>query len=141
MSLSLLSCRCVCVVLQGAHTDYGSLTILLQDSVGGLQVRNRRREWVDAVPRANSFVINLGDLMARWSNDQWVSTLHRVVQPPSAAAAPPKRRQSIAFFHNLNADAVVECIPTCTDANNPPKYPPITAWDMLMQKHAAANAY
>lgn len=125
----------------GAHTDYGSLTILLQDSVGGLQVRNRRNEWVDAVPRADSFVINLGDLMARWSNDRWVSTLHRVVQPAAAAAAPPQRRQSIAFFHNLNADAMVEAIPTCVGPNNPPKYEPIKAWDLLMSKHSSATTY
>jgi isopenicillin N synthase-like dioxygenase len=124
-----------------ACADYGSLTILLQDNVGGLQVRNRQSEWVDAVPRANSFVINLGDLMARWSNDRWVSTLHRVVQPPQAAAAPPARRQSMAFFHNINADQMVECIPTCTGPGNPPKYPPITAWDLLIEKHSKATTY
>lgn len=126
-------------VRAGAHTDYGSLTILLQDGVGGLQVRNRAMQWVDAVPRPHAFVINLGDLMARWSNDRWVSTLHRVVQPPAAAAAPPARRQSMAFFHNLNADAVIECIPSCTSATNPPKYPPIKAWDLLIEKHNAAT--
>jgi isopenicillin N synthase-like dioxygenase len=128
-------------VRAGAHTDYGSLTILLQDSVGGLQVRNRAKAWVDATPRPNSFVINLGDLMARWTNDRWVSTLHRVVQPPSAAASPPARRQSIAFFHNVNADAQVEAIPTCVDHTNPPKYPAIRAWDFLMSKHSAATSY
>lgn len=128
-------------VRAGAHTDYGSMTILLQDSVGGLQVLNRAGSWVDATPRANSFVINLGDLMARWSNDRWVSTLHRVVQPPQAAAAPPARRQSMAFFHNINPDAIVECIPTCKSATNPPKYPPISAWDLLIQKHSAATTY
>ena len=128
-------------VRAGAHTDYGSMTILLQDGVGGLQVRNRAKQWVDATPRPNSFVINLGDLMARWSNDRWVSTLHRVVQPPQAAAAPPARRQSMAFFHNLNHDAIVECIPTCTGKDNPPKYPPISAWDMLMEKHNSATTY
>jgi isopenicillin N synthase-like dioxygenase len=128
-------------VRAGAHTDYGSLTILWQDSTGGLQVRNRARQWVDATPRPNSFVINLGDLMARWTNDKWVSTLHRVVQPPQAAALPPARRQSIAFFHNVNADAVVSALPTCTDAANPPKYPPIQAWDFLLQKHQASTGY
>jgi len=128
-------------VRAGAHTDYGSLTILLQDSVGGLQVRNRARQWVDATPRPNSFVINLGDLMARWTNDRWVSTLHRVVQPPAAAQAPPARRQSVAFFHNVNADAVVSALPTCTDEKNPPKYPPIKAWDFLVQKHEASTGY
>jgi len=128
-------------VRAGAHTDYGSVTILLQDRVGGLQVRNRAGEWVDAIPRPHSFVINLGDLMARWSNDRWVSTLHRVVQPPHAAKLPPARRQSMAFFHNVNHDQIIECIPTCQSAEQPPKYPPITAWDLLIQKHAASTTY
>jgi isopenicillin N synthase-like dioxygenase len=114
----------------GAHTDYGSLTILMQDAVGGLQVKTRKGEWQDAPPVPNAFVINLGDLMSRWSNDKWVSTLHRVVNPPSRA-----RRQSIAFFHNINHDQVVSCIPTCTDQKNPPKYKDILAWDLLMEKH------
>ena len=128
-------------VRAGAHTDYGSLTILLQDSTGGLQVRNRAKQWVDATPRANSFVINLGDLMARWTNDRWVSTLHRVVQPPQAAKLPPARRQSMAFFHNVNHDQIIECIPTCASPSNPPKYEPIAAWDLLMQKHLSATTY
>lgn len=128
-------------VRAGAHTDYGTMTILLQDSTGGLQARNRAKQWVDATPRANSFVINLGDLMARWSNDRWVSTLHRVVQPPQAALAPPARRQSMAFFHNVNHDTIIDCIPTCSGPNNPPKYEPIAAWDLLMQKHLSATAY
>lgn len=81
----------------GEHTDYGSLTILLQDLVGGLQVRDRQGNWVDVKPTPGSYVINLGDLMQRWTNDEWVSTLHRVIAPQSMA-----RRQSIAFFHNID---------------------------------------
>lgn len=126
-------------VRAGAHTDYGSLTVLLQDSVGGLQVRNRSGEWVDAVPRPNSFVINLGDLMQRWTNTRWISTLHRVVQPPSAAAAPPARRQSMAFFFNVNPDTIIECISTCTSEKEPPKFKPAAAWDLLMEKHNSAT--
>ena len=106
----------------GAHTDYGSLTILLQDTVGGLQVRTRAGDWQDVPSIPDSYVINLGDLMSRWTNDRWVSTLHRVVNPPSRA-----RRQSIAFFHNINHDQVVSCIPTCTDKDHPPKYKDILA--------------
>src|SRR5258705_12570104 len=66
----------------GAHSDYGSLTILrIEDAPGGLQVVNRRGEWVEVKALPASFVVNLGDLMANWTNDRWSSTLHRVVNP------------------------------------------------------------
>jgi isopenicillin N synthase-like dioxygenase len=112
----------------GAHTDYGSITILMQDSTGGLQVQNRQQEWQDVPYIDGSFIINLGDLMSRWTNDKWVSTLHRVKH-----SVP--RRQSVAFFHNINHDHLVECFDSCVSADNPAKYPPILAWDHLMQKH------
>ncbi len=119
-----------------AHTDYGTLTILLADPVvGGLQVEGIDGVWhnVEAVP--GSFVVNLGDAMARWTNDRWRSTMHRV-QVPTA------RRQSIAFFHNANGDAVIECLPTCLPANAFPKYAPIAAGPHLMQKfQSTVNAY
>jgi isopenicillin N synthase-like dioxygenase len=96
----------------GAHTDYGTLTVLRQDSVGGLEVLDRSDTWVgvDSVPEA--FVINIGDLMARWTNDCWRSTLHRVVDPPQAARA-RARRQSMPYFQNANWSAEVSCLPTC----------------------------
>lgn len=119
-----------------AHTDYGTLTILLADPVvGGLQLEGNDGAWhdVDAVPR--SFVVNLGDAMARWTNDRWRSTMHRV-QVPTA------RRQSIAFFHNANWDAVIECLPTCLPPNEFPKYAPIAAGPHLMQKfQSTVNTY
>jgi len=118
----------------GAHTDYGSLTILLQDSVGGLQVMAKDGQWKDVPYIPNSFVINIGDLMARWTNDKWVSTLHRV-----KPLLP--RRQSIAFFQNINADYLVECIPTCLEPGGLPKYPPIKAWDHLIEKHTKSVKY
>jgi len=121
----------------GAHTDYGSLTILLQDNVGGLQVQTRNGVWQDVASPSNSFVINLGDLMARWTNDKWVSTLHRVVNPRDEIIG-KQRRQSIAFFHNINHDHLVETIPTCLDSAGRSKYQPITAWDHLMEKHLAS---
>lgn len=108
----------------GAHTDYGSLTILLADDApGGLQLF-LNEEWIPVKAPSNSFIINLGDLMQRWTNDKWVSTLHRVVPPPPDSNG-STRRQSMAFFHNINPDTLVECIDTCKDENNPPKYPPI----------------
>ena len=63
----------------------------------------------------DAFVVNLGDLMAEWTNDRWVSTLHRVVNPSRAAGA-AARRLSMAFFHQPNYDAVIQCLPTCADA-------------------------
>lgn len=121
------------------HTDYGSLTILRQDGgVSGLEVQNRSGHWVPVQQIPDSFVINLGDLMSRWTNDQWVSTPHRVVVPPLNAAA-SNRRISMAFFHNINADHVVHCIETCQSESNPSKYPPINAMEHLMQKHRAST--
>ena len=120
----------------GAHSDYGSLTILrIEDAPGGLQVRNRAGEWVDVKAVPASFVVNLGDLMAHWTNDRWVSTLHRVVNPePDRVLG--SRRQSIVFFHQPNYDAVIACLPTCHGPGHPPKYPPITSGEHRRQKFA-----
>jgi isopenicillin N synthase-like dioxygenase len=117
----------------GAHTDYGTVTVLrADDSPGGLEVLVEDR-WT-AVPLVpGSFIINLGDAMARWTNDRWHSTLHRVVTPPIDAAA-RSRRQSIAFFHNANWDAVIECIPSCLTAGELPRCAPVTAGEHLMSK-------
>jgi isopenicillin N synthase-like dioxygenase len=115
----------------GAHSDYGSLTILsTEDRPGGLQVFNAAGEWIDVPIIGGTFVINIGDLMARWTNDAWVSTLHRVVNPPDGAGA-ESRRQSIVFFHNPNYDAPVACIPSCLGPGAAPKYPPTTSGEHL----------
>ena len=124
-----------------AHTDYGTMTILRQDNApGGLQVLGKDGEWKPVSTHANAFVINIGDLMQRWTNDSWVSTLHRVVPPPRDATG-SCRRQSVAFFHNINADHVVKVIDTCTSEEQPAKYPPIAAFEHLMQKHRAAMGH
>jgi isopenicillin N synthase-like dioxygenase len=94
----------------GAHTDYGSLTILKPDNApGGLQVLNKDGQWIDVLTLPGTFVVNLGDLMAEWTNNRWVSTLHRVVNPPRDKAS-GSRRLSMAFFHQPNYDAVIECL-------------------------------
>lgn len=120
----------------GAHTDYGTITILKQDKTGGLQVRDRNHQWHDVPYMEDAFVLNLGDLMQRWTNDKWVSTLHRVVNPPTYKG---NRRQSIAYFQNIDHDYLVECIPSCQSAEHPAKYPPILAWDHIMEKHLAST--
>jgi isopenicillin N synthase-like dioxygenase len=118
----------------GAHSDYGSLTILkTEDRPGGLQVRGEDGVWLDVPHVPGSFVVNIGDMLARWTNDRWVSTLHRVANPPAERAA-ESRRQSIVFFQNPNYDAVVACLPSCTDGAHPPKYPPTTSGGHLREK-------
>ena len=117
----------------GAHTDYGMVTVLYAEQVAGLQIVAPDGDWIDVIPEADALVINLGDLTAQWTNDQWRSTVHRVVPPPAAVDGPVERR-SAAFFLDANWDAVVECLPTCTTADNPPRYSPVTAGEHLMAK-------
>lgn len=120
---------------KGPHTDWGSLTVLYQDDAGGLQVVDKRGEWVDVPCIPGSYVINIGDLMAVWTNERWVSTMHRVVSDTSTMRRP---RISIPFFHQPNYDAVVECLPSCTSPDDPPRHPPVTSGAWLQQKLAAA---
>jgi isopenicillin N synthase-like dioxygenase len=127
----------------GAHTDYGTVTILRPgDSIGGLQVADPHGVWHDVPMILGSFVINQGDLMARWTNDRWISTLHRVANPPPEAMG-GNRRLSIVFFHHPNYDALIQCLPTCRDPGEREKYPPVTvaeyyALKRQQQKGAAA---
>ena len=121
----------------GAHTDYGALTIL-RSGGPGLQVKKDGEvsEWVDVPLLENAFIVNLGDLMQRWTNDRWKSTLHRVILPPKDGRKHP--RQSIAFFVNINGDAEVLPIETCVNESDPARYNSILAKDHLMQKHLAS---
>jgi isopenicillin N synthase-like dioxygenase len=124
----------------GAHTDYGALTILRSDDTrvaGGLQVRNRAGDWLAVQTPPGAFVVNLGDMMMRWTNDRWVSTLHRVVNPP-AELRPATRRQSLVFFHNPNPDTLVTCLPGCCGPDNPPRYADITAGEFIAEKSRQA---
>jgi isopenicillin N synthase-like dioxygenase len=118
----------------GAHSDYGSLTILkIEDRPGGLQVCNKAGEWVNVPVTPNSFVVNLGDLMMQWTNDTWISTLHRVVNPPREQAN-NSLRQSLVYFHQPNYDAMVECLPSCLAPGEKPKYEAISSGDHLRNK-------
>ena len=118
----------------GAHTDYGSLTILLpQEGSRGLEIFTPEGEWREVPPVPGAFVINIGDLMARWTNDRWVSTLHRVVNADGSAA----RRQSLAFFHQPNWHAEIACLDTCIVPGEAPKYEPVLSGPYLMSKFKA----
>jgi isopenicillin N synthase-like dioxygenase len=114
----------------GAHSDYGSLTILLpQAGSKGLQIQRGDGSWLDVPPIPGAFVINIGDLMQLWTNDRWVSTVHRVANPanPEEARA---RRQSFAFFHQPNWFAEI----TSLVPDEPAKYAPVLSGPYLMGK-------
>ncbi|TBW37354.1 isopenicillin N synthase family oxygenase [Siculibacillus lacustris] len=115
----------------GAHTDYGNLTLLATDAVGGLEVRRRDGVWVAAPPMPGAFVVNIGDCLMRWSNDVYVSTPHRVVNPEG------RERWSIAFFLDPNPEAVVTALPGCVAPGEAPRHPPITAAAHLAARLAA----
>jgi isopenicillin N synthase-like dioxygenase len=118
----------------GVHTDYGNVTLLATDAVGGLLVQDRSGRWIDAPVKPGAFVCNIGDCLMRWSNDVYVSTPHKVVSPSKA------ERYSVAFFLDPNPDAVVACLASCTSADNPAKYAPITAADFLRSRLAPTYA-
>jgi isopenicillin N synthase-like dioxygenase len=121
----------------GEHSDLGMMTLLRNEAVaGGLQVRHRSGDWIDAPAIPDTFVVNLGDLMMRWSNDRWVSTRHRVALPPASATA-GNERLSFGFFVGPDYDTVVECLPTCQSAEDPPRYAPVTAHDYRVDRFAA----
>jgi isopenicillin N synthase-like dioxygenase len=115
----------------GAHTDYGAMTFVRgDDTPGGLQVKHRHGGWVDVhIPR-DAFVCNIGDMMMRWSNDRWVSTVHRVAVPPPEAV--PSDRISLVFFQYPNPDAVIRCFPNCVGSGE--KYEPITVAEHYLGK-------
>lgn len=129
----------------GAHTDYGTLTILRQEpGRAGLEVHDAATEaWVPIPPAKGALVINIGDLMARWTNDRWTSTLHRVVNPDAVLGSPAgasQRRQSMPFFHNANYSAIVECLPSCLAAGESPRYEPVMAGPHLAGKSTKSVA-
>ncbi|KUI66804.1 hypothetical protein VM1G_02190 [Cytospora mali] len=120
-----------------AHSDWGSITMLFQDDCGGLQVEDPKTpgEFVEATPMKNALVMNVGDLLMRWSNDYLKSTLHRVTLPPVATEQPAggksmtRARYSIPYFVSPDPESIIECLPACSSTKNPAKYPPVVQED------------
>jgi isopenicillin N synthase-like dioxygenase len=123
----------------GEHTDYGIVTVLWADQVKGLQVLGTDGSWNDVNPADDALLINLGDVTGRWTNDRWMSTLHRV-KPPIVDGT-IERRRSAAYFHDGDIDALIATMPHLIDAEHPNRYPePITVGDHIRAKLAGSRA-
>ncbi|POF30851.1 isopenicillin N synthase family dioxygenase [Roseibium marinum] len=112
----------------GEHTDYGCVTLLATDDAGGLEVRTRDGEWLSAPYIPDTFICNIGDCLMRWTNDLYVSTPHRVINPSG------RERYSVPFFLDPDPDAIVACLPGCSGEDSPAKYPPIRGDDYLLSR-------
>lgn len=119
----------------GTHTDYGCLTILAQDDCGGLQVYTPQSQWLDVPPLAGAVVINIGDMLARWSNDLFRSTRHRVINQSG------RDRYALAYFYDPEFHTPLQCLPNCCTPEHPPRYESIAAGDYLQQRIREAFTY
>ena len=118
----------------GAHTDFGTITLLFQDDVGGLQIQNRSGQWLDAVHIQGTVIVNTADLIATWTNDRYCSSPHRV-----RAITGGRERYSIAFFVDPDTDVPVSAFDSCTSVDQPEKYPATTAGAYVAQRIAESN--
>ena len=116
---------------QAPHTDNSFMTALARAEVPGLALRLRSGEWFAPPIIPGTFLINLGNIRRRWSNDRFLSTPHSVINDSGTG------RYSIAYFHTPNPDAVIECDPTCTGADNPPRYPPAVYRNLVLEFYRA----
>jgi isopenicillin N synthase-like dioxygenase len=121
----------------GAHTDFGIVTVLWADRVPGLEIHGADGEWHPVMPAGGALLVNLGDAIARWTNDEWMSTMHRVAVPRIGGALVPRR--SAAYFHDGNVDALIACLPSCLSPENPARYAPVTVGEHLAAKLAGSR--
>ncbi len=117
------------------HTDYGFITILCQDAQGGLEVRRRDGTWLAAPPIAGTWVVNVADMLSRWTNGRWQSTPHRVKNLSGSD------RYSCPYFFDMSMDSIVEVLPTCQDRDHPAKWPAVRYGDYLMERLDKNYAY
>ncbi len=116
---------------QGPHTDNSFMTALARTDVPGLAVRLPSGEWFPPPVIPGTFLINLGNIMRRWSNNRFLSTPHGVLNDSGTD------RYSIAYFHSPNPDRVIECLPSCMSADNPPQYPPAVYRELILEFYRA----
>lgn len=119
----------------GAHSDYGCVTLLHTDGSPGLQLLDVDGLWHNVIASAGSFIVNLGDMLARWTNDRYRATIHRM-QPPRTAD-----RYSVPSFVNPSYDTPVKCLPSCLKAGDRPNYPPTTSGQYLQSRFDETFAY
>jgi isopenicillin N synthase-like dioxygenase len=117
------------------HSDYGCLTLLWQDDNGGLQVRAKDGGWIEAPPIPGTFVINIGDLLARWTNDLFASTAHRVINRSG------RERYSVALFYDPHFDTAIEVLDTCCAPSTAPRYTPTTCGAYILERFGGAFSY
>jgi isopenicillin N synthase-like dioxygenase len=118
----------------GAHTDYGMLTLLATDGVPGLQICTDGTTWRGVDPLPGCFIVNLGDMLCRWTNSRYRSTLHRVVNTTG------QERFSLPLFFEPNFDALVVALDSCVEEGQAPLFPPITAGEHLLERYHATHA-
>jgi isopenicillin N synthase-like dioxygenase len=117
------------------HTDFGMITLLAQDPIGGLELRKRDGEWIAAPYIDGTLVVNIGDLFQRWTNDLYISNQHRVTNRTG------RERYSIPMFFNLDYEAPVVCLPTCCSEDNPPRHEPIKSGDYIVSRFKAVQKF
>ena len=117
------------------HTDYGFITFLVQDGLGGLEVRARDGGWIPAPPVPGTFVVNVADMLARCSNERWPSTPHRVRNVAG------RDRYSVPFFWDTGLDSEIACLPTCSGPGRPPRHPPVRYGDYVLERLDRNYAY